>query len=899
MRKAVLAAFALAVLACGRAPAGVDLAVRATFASAASVGCVRITTAGAMRTVSHDFPGTGDTFVLRQVPVGDVVIAGNAYDATCESLTTQHPTWVASPVLQTLPPGGNPIVALSFHPNGEATLTAQFDGAAVAPSDASCLRIATIGATRTVERNLELGTTVFAISELPVGDVLFVADAFPFPCVSVAADSVGTWHADAVRATLTAGLPIGMTINLQPVAPAISVVASPAFALLDPGNTLPFRAAVNGTGNGQSTAVTWAVQEAGAGTVDATGLYTAPAAAGTYHVVATCVADPTKTSFATVRVSTANVLTPERRTIWNPGMMAVGGIPQRSTICAHVNAPTFGDGAVDASAAIQAAVDGCPEGQVVQLSAGTFTVNHFVLVNKGITLRGAGAGVTTLQKTNGAQINLPDAPDFQSIVIVGPNRFPRFNDPLSQDLAVDGAKGAYSVTVQDGTVFVPGQIVLLDELSGASWQHDRLERGNIWASPDYRVVWQLHDPPFGGDDPLLPTSPTSGDAASWFSRQDRVTAEVKEIAAVTGNVVTFNTPLHIDYRVSHNAQLTPATGSTDVHVRFAGVESLTATGGSDGAIRLEHAAYSWLRGVEITLWIGEGIAINKGFRVEVRESYIHDAAWAQPGGAGYAISLAAGTADTLVENNVLVKANKVMVARCAGAGSVFGYNYTDDGYINTIESWIEVGLNASHMVGPHHVLFEGNYGVNWDSDHTHGNSIYHTVFRNHLRAIRRPFVNPFTGDTVDDAAPRTPAYGPRRCIGATGYSYWMSFVGNVLGAEGQMDGFTYDVTGVLGMNTPAIWLLGWDDASPQPYDPATAATTVRHGNFDYLTNSVVWDPASTDQTLPDSLYLARKPAFFNAGSGYVWPWVDPVGTTKLWTLPAKARYQAGTPFTQP
>ena len=51
-------------------------------------------------------------------------------------------------------------------------------------------------------------------------------------------------------------------------------------------------------------------------------------------------------------------------------------------------------------------------------------------------------------------------------------------------------------------------------------------------------------------------------------------------------------------------------------------------------------------------------------------------------------------------------------------------------------SWIEVGLNASHMVGPHHVLFEGNYGFNWDSDKTHGNAIYHTIFRNHL--ARRP-----------------------------------------------------------------------------------------------------------------------------------------------------------------
>ncbi len=92
-----------------------------------------------------------------------------------------------------------------------------------------------------------------------------------------------------------------------------------------------------------------------------------------------------------------------------------------------------------------------------------------------------------------------------------------------------------------------------------------------------------------------------------------------------------------------------------------------------------------------------------------------------------------------------------MVARSAGAGSVVGYNYMDMGYINTNGAWIELGLNASHMVGSHHVLFEGNYGQNADSDNTHGNSIYHTFFRNHLRGIRAPFDNQ-AGGTIDDAA---------------------------------------------------------------------------------------------------------------------------------------------------
>lgn len=62
------------------------------------------------------------------------------------------------------------------------------------------------------------------------------------------------------------------------------------------------------------------------------------------------------------------------------------------------------------------------------------------------------------------------------------------------------------------------------------------------------------------------------------------------------------------------------------------------------------------------------------------------------------------------------------------------------------------------------------------------------------------------------------------------YSYWDSFVGDVLGAAGQMSGWVYESGN---MDTPAIFLLGCD------------------------------------------------------------------GATKLYTLPAKARFDNGTPFVQP
>ena len=85
-----------------------------------------------------------------------------------------------------------------------------------------------------------------------------------------------------------------------------------------------------------------------------------------------------------------------------------------------------------------------------------------------------------------------------------------------------------------------------------------------------------------------------------------------------------------------------------------------------------------------------------------------------------------------------------------------------------------------------------------------------------------------------------------------------------------------------------IWKLGYD---PERWtmvpDPKVLSTVIREGNFDYVTNQVHWSGAA--QALPASLYLTSRPAFFGTNP---WPWVDPTGTTKIYTLPARARYDA-------
>ncbi len=83
--------------------------------------------------------------------------------------------------------------------------------------------------------------------------------------------------------------------------PTVAVSVTPQTATVAAGGVLTFSATVTGSTN---TAVTWAVQEvSGCGSVSAGGVYAAPAAAATCHVVATSSADPTKSSTATVTVS--------------------------------------------------------------------------------------------------------------------------------------------------------------------------------------------------------------------------------------------------------------------------------------------------------------------------------------------------------------------------------------------------------------------------------------------------------------------------------------------------------------------------------------------------------------------------------------------------------------------
>jgi hypothetical protein len=286
-----------------------------------------------------------------------------------------------------------------------------------------------------------------------------------------------------------------------------------------------------------------------------------------------------------------------------------------------------------------------------------------------------------------------------------------------------------------------------------------------------------------------------------------------------------------------------------------------------------------------------------------------------------------GSTEMLITNSITNFGGKGMVARAGGAGSVVSYSYVDDSMYDAESGigdyWLDMGLNASHYSGPHHVLFEGNWADNLDSDDTHGDSTYITFFRNESTGMRTPFTDPSLGKTVDDSQGTGYACGttgpsgcwlnppaPFRAAGPMAYNYWFAFVGNVLGLAGvttTANGWTYEGD----WSGHRIFMSGWNGGvgGQDPYLNGVKGSYIfKSGNYDYVNGSIADWTSSYSHTLPNSFYLASAPTFFNSGAActYSWPWVTPTGSTQIQTnscggsgLPAKARYEAGTPFKQP
>ena len=557
--------------------------------------------------------------------------------------------------------------------------------------------------------------------------------------------------------------------------------------------------------------------------------------------------------------ATTGIIPADRRTTWNPGLNAVGGIPNRTTT--YMTLSPRG-GSLDDTMAIQSALDTCPRGQVVKLSPGTFNINgsglHFrrpecTLRGSGTGALGSGDGGTRLIKAD-RDINRNFA-----VLYVG-NGGAEFSSSIN--LAADAIKGTNSLTLVSNPSLSVGEIVLIDQVT----------------NNDPRVWWgPQHEPPGGG-------------SRRWFARQDRSLTQMMEVSAVNGNTVTFSTPFHITFKEEYGAQLSRYAIPV---VHRLGIEDLYVYGGmggdGHGNISMVLCAYCWVKNIEAHWSIGTSVGFYATFRSVLRDSYIHETPDPNPGGAGYLVGLNCGASDNLIENNVMWNGNKNIVVRATGGGNVVAYNYMDDAYGSYYPNAPEGGLNAGHYTTPHMELLEGNYSHNYKGDSFWGNSIYITVFRNHLSGIRaaRPPLDKYKYGT----SPYMDLKG-RTAVDIQAHSDDTNLVGNVLGFLGQSllsynhDGYSYAQTAwsyeTLGRfpnkGEVTMWSIGSRQAGGWTWVPTTYQTQLREGNWDWVTRSQRWHGiggavgSSTPQPIPNSLYLTAKPAFFGSNP---WPWVNP------------------------
>jgi hypothetical protein len=534
-----------------------------------------------------------------------------------------------------------------------------------------------------------------------------------------------------------------------------------------------------------------------------------------------------------VVVPPGDLIPADRITQWNPGILSdeqlgqpLGddGLPTRTTICATLNP---GDD-------IQAAIDACPEGEVVKLNAGTFNVSSTITLEKGVVLRGAGSdgapSGTTIVKSGG-----------QNVIAIGTDRDQICYGGNGDALTATAAKESTQLSIGSAAgSYQAGDLALVDLVDDAEIDQ--------------------------GDCP-------------YFKREDgRSASQRVEITAVdaAAGTLTLGSPLHWHFQ-SQSPYLAEITRVTQPVTRWAGVENLRIQGGSNtgyngemaGGIDISNAAYCWVKDVQTDETIGGmHVSLTGTYRCVVRDGYFHHSASYGFGQDCYGIVLRCGAAENLIENNIVRYMNKPIMFNVTGGGNVIAYNYADNSWADP-PAWQEVNIDC-HCSFPHMELMEGNYAPHMGATTTHGNAGYLTYYRNYASS---QFASPAVWGSNEAQT------GNVTALQFDGGDLGMNVLGNVLGTAGVST--TYDA---YDSGPASIYELGNNGAGASD---VAATSLFRHGNYDYVNQATMWDSQVQTQTLPPSFYRSSAPAWWPSGTP--WPWVGPDIDPMVGTLPAKQR----------
>jgi hypothetical protein len=560
---------------------------------------------------------------------------------------------------------------------------------------------------------------------------------------------------------------------------------------------------------------------------------------------------------ATVTVESTPIIPPDRLpppgTWENAGVE--GGIPERDTICAVVtDAPYNADatGATGASAAIQAAIAACPEGEVVHIPAGTYLIDVTLELGKGISLRGDGASTVF------------EVAATRAIRVGGLNPWPppKANDGHRMPITGEAARGSTSVDVADTSAIEVGKMVMIDE------------------EDDPDLVWTKANAP------------------------GRYRASMHMVESKTATSVTFRPPLPIDFTRAPQLSWFPDL------TQFAGVEAINFHGTGAGPslfIDIQSAWNSWVLDCEFSDMPDKTIMVAWSGHIELRRIFMHDQS--DGGAESEGLDLFADVNWSLVIDNICVASGFPQINigdaganpyYSGGFGNVIAYNYCVDSYYTDPPDSPDAGkmtsdISTNHSPHTQYNLVEGNVVGKFGSDAYHGSGSHTVMLRNLATASTTwPGVSNHTAVQLD-----------RRNL-------HYSIVGNVFGQVGMPTTFDYAVDS--GWAGSTIYRLGFPDVGNDGYSgtfppmellhsdggprdlyversDAEHGTTLIEGNWDSHSGGQDWtiDPLP----IPDSYFLPGKPEWFGS---LAWPPIDPTRpvTDDPTIIPAGYRYVNGT-----
>jgi hypothetical protein len=538
--------------------------------------------------------------------------------------------------------------------------------------------------------------------------------------------------------------------------------------------------------------------------------------------------------FAFAGVGFAEVIPNSRTAPWQGNIGVPGGIPKRTKIYKNIVVDLGADrtGAKDCSSIIQNAINKCPNGQVVYIPEGRFRVETLIHIGNKTpnrTLRGAGMGRTTLF-----------GPNNNPIFTAGDPTWPLPDTSASNfvDISSGATKGSNMITVTSAKKFVIGAPMAI--------------------APNPLPVW-AHN--LGGFADTL--------------RSMRVYFKVRSKTATT---VTFDPPCPFDFSGLNPTALVDPTP----YMQGVGIESMTldmTNNSTEMPIWFQQAWGCWAKEVEIKQAYARQMRWDMVVRCEVRGCYTQNVQGSGPNHEGIEFSYASWN---LIEDNIcnnggappIIMEEDITSSSC----NVIGYNYIT----NTDPAFWD--LSFSHGSGSILNLAEGNVINHFEDDGYYGSSSYNTLFRNRIRGQVR----------------------------LKHFSDYYNVVGNILG-DTWANSYETDVANYWDQGIAPVYELGFPNignasyidtfgpTAPPDYsalpntldgcqqlDRNVSATILRHGNWDYATHSVVWDPAILDHTIPSSLYYSTQPRWWPPAVS--WPPIGPDRDPMVGQIPAEIRF---------